>query len=263
MKLEKIPINKLTHLNAELTKLCNLACGYCFNSSGLKSDSELSANRWKDILDLAKDSGIASVLFTGGEIMTRPDIAAIIYYSLDNNFKTSILSNGLNINANSAVDFKNLDRVQISLDSANKRFHDSKRGDGSWMVARSAIDYVRSLDVDVEISSVVSDESSLAQLDGLANIAYKTNSKLLLRSMQSIGRANNSKTYNPQLLLEQKKTSLENKFGNIFVNDFAHYVPVLGCSHDTKVLSDGYITILPDGKVRGVDLDFLEIRRIA
>lgn len=246
--------NELKHINIELTKACNLACTYCFNNSGIKNSDELDTNTWKDKIKDLKLSGIESILFTGGEIMLRQDIAEIIDYTKNKKINTSILSNGLNLtNEKYRPMIKSLDRVQISLDSASPYSHDLKRGEKSWQIARDAIEYVRELGIPVEISSTISNEN-LQELDGLAGIAYLTDSKLLIREFQTIGRANNDIIQNIGNLIKEKKEKIINKFGNIFVDDFAMYVPILGTNHDKIVAQKGYATILSDGKYRG-DID--------
>lgn len=250
-------IDEMNHLNAELTRMCDLRCSYCFNESGKKMDNELSLNEWKNVIDVAYGKGAKSSLFTGGEIMVRKDSPEVIQYSLGKGLKTSILSNGYNLSKRDGGFIKNLERVQISLDSANPKTHDSKRGEGSWKVARDAIDYSLSQETPVEISTTVSYDG-LNELEGVAEIAHSTGSKILVRPMQPIGRALNKNKFNFDSFLNNVKKYLTNKFGDIFVEDFANYVPVLGKDYDKEQIPNGFITVLPDGMVRGTNFSFLE-----
>ena len=79
-------------------------------------------------------------------------------------------------------------RVQVSLDSASPLTHDAMRGEGSWRVGRDAIDFARNYDVPVEISATVSGDR-VDELEGIAGIAYATGSKVLVRPLQTTGRA--------------------------------------------------------------------------
>jgi MoaA/NifB/PqqE/SkfB family radical SAM enzyme len=257
------PLYNFTHVNAEVTKACNLSCNYCFNNSGQPLQTELSIDQWKQIINIAKEYGAESALFTGGEVMTRKDSPEIVLHALEQNLKTSILSNGLRLNKQHKAMIQGLERVQISLDSASSYSHDTNRGNGSWRVARKAIDYVRELGVPVEISTTVSYEN-LNELEGIAGIAYLTESKVLIRPMQSLGRAV-LEIERPGLkdVIEEIKQKLEDRLGNIFVEDYAHYVPMLGQNHDKKMIPQGFITILPDGNIRGTKQNILELKQAA
>ena len=257
-----VNINNIIHINAEVTRSCNLRCGYCFNNSGKKMSNEFSLDEWKKVLDIASSYGTTSALFTGGEVMARKDSPNIISYALEKGLRTSILSNGLRLNGQYKNMLENLEKVQISLDSASAYSHDSKRGFGSWKVAREAIDYVRRLNVPVEISTTISNEN-IEELEGIAGIAYMTGSKILVRPMQSIGRATGNLNFDLNSAIERKRKGLESKFGELFIEDFAKYVPVLGEKHDEIVLPQGFVTILPDGQIRGTRQNILELKKAA
>lgn len=256
------PIDKIVHLNAEVTRACNLHCNYCFNDSGISMLSELTLGEWKQAIDVSQKYGAKSVLFTGGEVMIRKDSPEIIGYALERGLRTSILSNGLKLNGEYRDMLQELERVQISLDSASPYSHDMRRGEGSWKTARQAIDYIRGLDVPVEISTTISADR-LDELEGLAGIAYFTGSSLLVRPMQSIGRALGTKKQDITSAIAERKQRLEDKFGGIFVSDFARYVPILGADHDKRMLPEGFVTVLPDGKIRGTKQSIFELEKVA
>lgn len=257
--MENYQSNKIVHLNAEVTRACNLKCNYCFNDSGRKMNDELTLDEWKQAIDIAQEYGAKSALFTGGEVGARRDSPQIIEHSLNQGLKTSVLTNGLKIKDRYGDMIKDFDCVQVSLDSASAYSHDAQRGIGSWNVARQAIDYARGQEIPVEISSTISGER-IGELEGMAGIAYLTGSKLLVRPLQAIGRATSIANRTFHSALVEKKKQLEELLGNIFVEDFAHYVPVLGAKHDTKMMQKGFVTILPNGIIRGTKQDFLAIR---
>ncbi|NQU78674.1 radical SAM protein [Candidatus Woesearchaeota archaeon] len=254
--------NKIVHLTAEVTRACNLRCDYCFNASGVMMHSELKLDEWKQAIDVTQKYGAESALFTGGEVMARNDSPELIGYALDRGLRTSILSNGLRLNSQSSDMLQKLERVQISLDSASPYSHDARRGDGSWKVARQAIDYMRGLGVPVEISATIS-ANHLDELEGLVGIAYLTESSLLVRPMQYVGRVLGNAKQDLNRVIVEKKQRLEDKFGEIFVEDFARYVPVLGENHDERVLPEGFVTVLPDGKIRGTRQSIFDLEKAA
>lgn len=240
---------KAYHLNAELTRACNLRCDYCFNDSGTRAPNELSAQDWQTVIT---KTGVSSALFTGGEVMSRKDAPEIIEYAIERGVESSILTNGYRIDENYQKLLQKLRRVQISLDSATPDIHDLRRGSRSWQVARTAIDYVRGSNVPVEISSTI-DAQNIDQLDGLAAIARQTESKLLLRPMQAIGRS-----ISAAALPEE----IAQRYTDIIVPDFAHYVPISGPGHDKNALAKGVLTVLPDGMIRGLRQDIRELQKL-
>jgi MoaA/NifB/PqqE/SkfB family radical SAM enzyme len=81
-----------TTASIELTTRCNLACDYCFVTP---SSSELTTIQLCETLDRLADSGIMSLLLTGGEPFLRSDILAILEHVVQRRFfDTVILSNG-------------------------------------------------------------------------------------------------------------------------------------------------------------------------
>jgi len=262
MKVETYTPNRIEHLNGEVTRACNLRCDYCFNSSGKRMPNELDTREWKSVIDIAQEHGAKSSLFTGGEVLVREDSPEIIAYSLEKGLDTSILTNGYRLGEVGKYFIGDLKRVQISLDSASPLTHDTMRGKGSWRVGRDAIDFARSHDVPVEISATVSDDR-IDELEGIAGIAYATGSKVLVRPLQPIGRAEMKAGRSFTRALEKKVSQLSDSFGNIFVEDFAKYVPVLGSNHDITVLQQGFITVLPDGTIRGTNEKILQLEKAA
>ena len=249
----------VTHVNAELTRACNLRCTYCFNLSGSRMPNELSLDEWKRVIDIAVEMGAKSFLFTGGDPMSRPDTKEIIRYALDMGVESSILANGHNLHELGAEILGRMKRVQISLDSVSRETHDARRGRGSWQDAINAIEYVNGIGTPVELSITVSQET-LQELDGIAKLAYETGSKVLIRPLQSIGRAAGTEKTELTRTIDAKVEHLKETYGDIFVDDFAKYVPVLGADHDKIVAGHGVITVLPDGVLRGSNAGRLVVR---
>ena len=64
----------------ELTYRCNLHCVHCYVDRIDETD-ELTTVEWKDVIDQLKAAGTMYLLFTGGEIMLRPDLLDIASYA--------------------------------------------------------------------------------------------------------------------------------------------------------------------------------------
>ena len=84
-KLREV-LKKFTALNMpieatlELTYRCNLKCIHCYVDCKDLPD-ELTFDEWRDVLDQLKAAGFIYLLFTGGEIMVRPDFLDIASYA--------------------------------------------------------------------------------------------------------------------------------------------------------------------------------------
>lgn len=252
-------MENIKHVNVEVTKDCNLSCVYCFNDSGKKA-KELSLDNWHNAIDILQSYGAKSILLTGGEPMTRKDTPEIVKYAINQGLSPSILSNGLVLNKDNENMIKSLNKVQISLDSAKPYLHDMMRGPGSWDDAMKAIEYVRSLNIPVEISTVIRHDN-FDELTGITKIAYDTGSKVLVRPIQSLGRAGNFNSYGLNTIISKKKEKLKYKFGDVFAKDSFGYVPVLGEAHDKIMIDQGIMTILSDGRIRGTNQNVLELSK--
>lgn len=247
----------IRHVNIEVTSMCNLHCHYCFNNSGIKKDGELDTKEWLDILSKLRNKGVKSLLFTGGEPFIRKDIWDLLKYAQVMEFNVNILSNGYSINEqldeHKRNILKNINRAQISLDSMSPIIHDQRRGTGSWDTAITAIKFLRKLGVYVEISVTISDEN-IDELDAITEFAHKTGCKVLIRPLALVGRASSHKR---SMTLEEKialkKDRLIDKYGDIFIDDFALYAPVMQ-DIDAIALKRGIITIQFNGSIRGFSL---------
>lgn len=76
----------------ELTSRCNLSCKYCYVDNSVK---ELDTDDVKTVIDRLDQSGVCTLLLTGGEPFVRDDIIDILSFAFDKNFfEIYILSNG-------------------------------------------------------------------------------------------------------------------------------------------------------------------------
>jgi len=102
-----------------ITRACNLKCVHCYNDSGAcKASDELSTAEAKGVIDDLVQFGVPSVLFSGGEPLTRPDLFELIGYAVGRGVRTVISTNGTLITAEKARQIKQhgVSYVGISLD---------------------------------------------------------------------------------------------------------------------------------------------------
>ncbi len=86
---KRIPLSVLW----EITAGCNLSCIHCYLAHE-KSESELSTEEAADVLTQLRDLGTAMLLFTGGEIFTRPDALVILRSAAELGFAFKVFTNG-------------------------------------------------------------------------------------------------------------------------------------------------------------------------
>ncbi|RLE48179.1 MAG: radical SAM/SPASM domain-containing protein, partial [Candidatus Methanomethylicota archaeon] len=78
--MEKAPI----HIAWQTTPKCNLKCVYCYANAGEDAKADvLSTSEAKKFILEASDLGVKSIVFTGGEPLTRSDILDLIEFTSD------------------------------------------------------------------------------------------------------------------------------------------------------------------------------------
>ena len=120
--------------------LCNLACKGCYIESSPKNDrlAYLSFNEFKSFVNesIQNEMGTEKIGFTGGEPFMNKDIFKMIKYSLDNGFKTLVLTNAMKPMLNSKNDLFRLNHlnltIRVSIDHYLKEKHELIRGPNSW-----------------------------------------------------------------------------------------------------------------------------------
>ncbi len=120
--------------------LCNLACKGCYIDSSPKNDrlAYLSINEFKTFVNesIQNEMGTEQIGFTGGEPFMNKDIFNMIEYSLDNDFKTLLLTNAMKPMLNKKNDLLRLNHlnltIRVSIDHYSKEKHELVRGQNSW-----------------------------------------------------------------------------------------------------------------------------------
>jgi MoaA/NifB/PqqE/SkfB family radical SAM enzyme len=116
-------------------RTCPLECSCCYADYGSIMDIKkpLSTDEWKSIIDKCRDAGIPMLTFTGGEPLTRPDIADLVKHAAW--FVTRLNTNAclLTPELAAALQEASLDGIQITLYSHDSAIHDSLVGKaGAW-----------------------------------------------------------------------------------------------------------------------------------
>ena len=120
--------------------LCNLTCKNCYIESSPKNDrlQYFSFEEFKSFVNesIQNEMGTTEIGFTGGEPFMNKDIFKMIKYSLDNGFKTLVLTNAMKPMMNNKTDLLRLNHlnltIRVSIDHYTKEKHEEIRGPKSW-----------------------------------------------------------------------------------------------------------------------------------
>lgn len=146
---------KAVRAEVEITNRCNLRCAYCYAEAN-RSKTDLSADRWIDILEGMYSHGLRAALFSGGEPFLHREFDRILSWAASR-LIIEVNSNGTYISDEVAARLREYDLklVQISVDSPSSEHHDSVRGAGSHARAVRAVERLVKHGVPTQISAVV------------------------------------------------------------------------------------------------------------
>ncbi len=128
---------EVTDLRISVTKRCNFGCVYC-HDEGLgpilrpraPHDEEMTPTEIERIVKVAREFGIRSIKFTGGEPLVRQDMEEIVARTVPQIPDVSMTTNGSML-AKRAEDLRNagLKRVNVSIDALDPgAFHQIRGG---------------------------------------------------------------------------------------------------------------------------------------
>ena len=91
--------HKLFSISFELTYRCVEKCIHCYIDDAPKfcAKDELTLDEYKDILKQARELGCVQVLFTGGEVLLRPDLCDIVEYAVKLGLIVNVYTTGVGL----------------------------------------------------------------------------------------------------------------------------------------------------------------------
>jgi radical SAM protein with 4Fe4S-binding SPASM domain len=112
------------------TERCNLRCGHCYLAAGPPGTGELSHPEGRQLIEQLADAGTKMLILTGGEPMTRPDIAELAAHATSKGMLVVLGTNGVLLTTSRVRQLKaaGVSGVGISLDSLRPEKHDAFRG---------------------------------------------------------------------------------------------------------------------------------------
>jgi radical SAM protein with 4Fe4S-binding SPASM domain len=131
-----------------LTRRCNLSCMHCYADSHDEAyTGELTTKEGKALLDDLAEFGVPTVLFSGGEPLTRPDLFDLAAHARDNGLRCVLSTNGTLITPEAArsIERCGFSYVGVSLDGVGP-VHDKVRGKkGAYDAALAGLRLCREL----------------------------------------------------------------------------------------------------------------------
>lgn len=130
--------NKITTprwLLAELTYSCPLQCPYCANPINFSQiKNELSTEDWLRVLSEARAMGAVQLGFSGGEPLTRQDLAVLVKHARQLGYFSNLITSGYGLTEARIVELKEagLDHIQVSIQSPEQMLNDELAGTESY-----------------------------------------------------------------------------------------------------------------------------------
>ncbi len=136
---------------------CNLACDYCVVASSPRArPRELTAQRFRALVDEAVREGFEELYLTGGEPFAHPQIVELVEYAADR-LRTVVLTNAMLFSGRRRAELARLAgranlTLQSSIDGAGAATHDRWRGAGSWAKAMDGLRYAADLGLPLRVA---------------------------------------------------------------------------------------------------------------
>lgn len=114
-------------VNIRLTTRCSGKCVTC-NHWRREPISELTTGQWKEIFSRLGKKGFSRIIFTGGDILLRPDLIELIEACNEKSLRVSLITNAFSINRRIAEELAAARpySIVVSLDEIGDGFDDQR-----------------------------------------------------------------------------------------------------------------------------------------
>ena len=245
---------------------CPLACSICYAAKGpamqVASDQMLTTAQWKQVLDILWGIGVPQVSFTGGDPLSRSDIAELVAHA--ERFITRLNTSAVLLTRDLAQQLRaaNLDVMQVTVYSTEVSIHDGLVGREGGL--QRTLEGIRTaLDAGIQVSvntplvreNVAGYADTIAGLFGDFGLRYFTASGMLpaggaVKKIAAGGAAEENELYER---LRQAKETADNLGCEL---DFTspgclsdEQLKTLGMNVPTCGACLGNMAIAPDGEV--------------
>lgn len=114
----------------DFTHKCNLSCKHCYSNSGAVLEQELTTTEAINVVDQLADAGVTALALSGGEPLSRRDFFNVARHAVRSGLYVSVATNGTLLTRENVRRLKQVGvhYVEVSIDGATARTHDSFRG---------------------------------------------------------------------------------------------------------------------------------------
>lgn len=144
----------------EVTMGCNMRCGHCGSSCEAPLPDELTTKEALNLCDQIADLKLKWVTLSGGEPLTRKDIAMLVKRLTSQGVAVNIITNGWLLDENMAKALKDsgISTVAVSIDGA-REIHNSIRKEGAFEHAEKAFAALRSLKINTGAVTTITNQN--------------------------------------------------------------------------------------------------------
>ena len=168
----------------ETTWRCNFRCGHCYLQGSRPRGPELDEAGALQVLDALAEEGCLSLLLTGGEPLTRPDIAVIVRHAVRRGFLVTLFTNGSLIDKRLADSLARFPprHVEISLYGADEDTYRIVTGTaGSFHRVLAGLDLLLERGLEVKLKAVLLGEL-IDHVEMMQRLAAERGIELILDS---------------------------------------------------------------------------------
>ena len=142
-----------------ITRQCNLTCAHCYRDARERADpQELTTAEGVTLIGEVAEAGFRVLILSGGEPLMRGDLCDLIAAAKERGLRPVLGSNGTLITESAAGKLREvgLARAGISLDSADREYHNALRGSPTaWQEAVAGMKACRAVGLPFQINTTV------------------------------------------------------------------------------------------------------------
>lgn len=186
----KINRSQIPKIVISLTNYCNLNCDYCCVDSSKESQSYLSLEEIKDMLNKIVKFNPKKIVISGGEPMSRVDFFDILKYLTSiYSGKIQLATNATYINeSNVELLAKYIHAFDISLDGYDEESCSSIRGKNVFYKVMESIKLIQDLGCKNISVSMVMGKNNESQVDKFNRFCKSLNVRPIVRGFTRMGR---------------------------------------------------------------------------
>ena len=148
-----LPTDAPAAVRWNITSACPLDCRYCVIRERWRGVDEMEPGRAAALVDGLGRARVATLSFSGGEPLLRPDLAALARRARRNRIRPTVNTGGTLIDAHREA-VREMDLVKLSLDGP-REIHDPLRGPGTYDAALGGLEITRRMGIPVEINTTL------------------------------------------------------------------------------------------------------------